>query len=517
MTASQEPTSAAKPLSPTATFAGEARDPVLEAVSAGIVVFDRQRRLHCFNTAFAELFGLDPAWLSSRPDFLVVIERLRDRRMLPEEADPRNFRTRQVALFQNLDAPRFELLHLPDGRTLQRSAHPHPEGGVIFVFEDQTQHYTLERQYNAQSAVRQATLDSLQDGVAAFGRDGRLKLTNLAFSRMWNLPRDDLAHEPHITRVAALLDGQLEHDPSHPNRREQLTGAVLERRQQQLRLTRRDGRIVECILLPLPDGAVLMNHRDVTDGARVESALAERDEALRTADLSKTAFIANVSFEVRGPLTAVADYAELLAEETFGSLNPRQRSYAEAIRTAANGACAILGDILDLAAIEAGQMQLTITDMDIHDLAARALALIRERARRKGVILDLVCPLDIGCIRADGRRLGQVLHHLLDNALIHTPARGTVRLTAERSSRRLQLSVRDSGSGIAKADRERIFEPFEKGRPAATGEESAGSGLGLTLARRLIGMHGGQIVLASTPGRGTRVSCDIPVDPAEPA
>ena len=482
-------------------------------MSAGVAVFDGQRRLRHFNTAFAELFGLESEWLlAGRPDFLAVIERLRDRRMLPEEADLRASRAEQLALFQASATPRIELLHLPDGRTLRRDARPHPDGGVILVYEDQTHRYALERENNAQSAVRQATLDSLHDGIAAFGSDGRLKLFNRAFAGLWDLANDELCREPHIARVAALLKDRLASDLTATSHAEQLVGAVLERRQQRLRLRRPDGRSIDCLLTPLPDGAVLMSHRDITDGVRVETALAERDEALRTADLAKTAFIANVSFEVRGPLTSVAGFAELLAEETFGSLNPRQKSYAEAIREAANGVCAILGDILDLAAIEAGRMSLLVTDVDVHDLTARALALVRARAKSKHIVLDLDCPPDIGCVRADGAQLGQVLHHLLDNALAHTPARGTVRLAAARSHNRLRLIVRDSGSGIARADRDRIFEPFERGGPAESGEVSTGAGLGLTLVRRLIGLHGGQVALASTPGRGTTVTCDMPFE-----
>ena len=499
-------------LAPAPSGSADGRDPVLEAVPAGVAVFDAQRRLRRFNAAFSELFGLDPNWLAGAPDFLAVIERLREHRMLPEEADPRAFRAAQMALFQTSAAPRSELLHLPDGRTLKRVAHSHPAGGVILVFEDQTRRYALEREHNAHGAVRQATLDSLQDGIAAFGSDGRLKLSNLAFAALWDLSADDLAGEPHVTRVAAVLGDRLAGDADRPSDPKPLIGAVLERRQRRMRLMRQDGRVIECAMLPLPDGAVLTVHRDISDGVRVESALAERDQALRTADLAKTAFIANVSFEVRAPLNTVVSFAELLTEETFGALNPRQKLYAEAIRKAAGGVAAVLGDILELAAIKAGQTVLEPADVDVHDLSARALALLRERARRKGVILDLDCLPDIGCVRADGARLGQVLHHLLDNAVEHTPARGTVRLTATRVRDRLRLIVRDTGSGIAKADRERIFEPFAKGGQERSQEAPPGAGLGLTLVRRLIALHGGEVTLASTPGRGTTVTCDLPAD-----
>ena len=232
------------------------------------------------------------------------------------------------------------------------------------------------------------------------------------------------------------------------------------------------------------------------------------DEALAEADRLKPEFIAHVSYEVRTPLPTIIGFADMLGQEYFGTLNHRQDEYAKGILDATRGLMSVVGDILDLASIEAGRLELDRDTVDVHGLLVSALNLIQERARSKDMKLEFDCPPDIGWISADEKRLKQVVLNLLSNAVRFTPGRGTVRLEARRQDDDLLITVADTGIGIPQADHERVFRPFEQGAgPAA---DKSGGGLGLSLVRKFIQLHGGTVDVKSPPGRGTTITCHLP-------
>src|SRR5213078_974475 len=161
--------------------------------------------------------------------------------------------------------------------------------------------------------------------------------------------------------------------------------------------------------VPLPDGNVLLSYLDVTDSTRVERALRERNEALETAGRLKSEFIANVSYELRTPLNAIIGFAEILANQYFGPLTPRQLDYSRGILDSSHRLMALINDILDLATIEAGYMALETGRVEIGDMLEAVMVLTRERARSQNLSLTLACPPDIGALEADERRLKQAL------------------------------------------------------------------------------------------------------------
>jgi signal transduction histidine kinase len=483
---------------------------VLERLSTAIAIFTTDTRLAFFNTAFTRLWRLDREWLGSQPTFGAVMDALRERRLLPEAADYRAYKEEELKRFISLIDPIETLQHLPDGRTLRRLVSPHPYGGLIYTFEDVTDTLALERSFNTAMAVQRETLDHLHEGIAVFGGDGRLKLTNPAFGRIWNLAAEDLSGEPHLNetfeRLKPFFEGRPDRASAWPSARDRLLALAADRAATEGRLERQDGTILDCTSVPLPDGAILLTFLDVTDTARVERALIERNEALAAADLLKSEFIANVSAEVSPPLTTVIGFAEMLAADYFGKLNRRQQDYVKGIHEAGLQLKALVSDILDLAAIEAGQMTLELDAVDIHPMLASVLSLVRERVREKKLQLDFQCPLDLGWIVADQRRLRQVMFNLIGNAVKFTPQGGAITVAAERIDGELVLSVADSGPGIPLAEQERVFDSFVSG----TAEGTGGAGLGLALVRRFVELHGGRVALKSAPGDGTRVTVRLP-------
>ena len=489
---------------------------VLENIHAAVAIYGPDKRLRFCNAAFADLWGIETDWLAASPSLDELLERLRERRRIPEFADFRAFKRQQLAMFTSLIEPQQELLHLPDDRTLSLTVSPHPLGGLVFVYEDVTDRLALERSYNTLIEVQRESLDNLFESIAVIGSDGRLKLHNPAYRRIWGLSEADLEGEPHIGEIVEKTRGFYDANGLGGGNWPALKARIIARISGGAMagdlLDRADGTVLQVATVPLPDGNVLLSYQDVTDTQRVERVLRERNEALETAGRLKSEFIANVSYELRTPLNAIIGFAEILANEYFGALTPRQLDYSRGILDSSHRLLSLINDILDLATIEAGYMTLETAEVDIRDLLETVLTLTRERARNQNLDLSLHCPDDIGVIEADDRRLNQALFNLISNAIKFTPPGGSIRLEAEReiSTRgaELVLSVADTGVGIPMADQARVFEKFERGDPTLT---QTGAGLGLSLVKSLVELHGGTVTIESSPENGTVVRCHLPV------
>jgi signal transduction histidine kinase/PAS domain-containing protein len=494
---------------------------VLENIHAAVAIYGPDKRLRFCNAAFAGLWGIETDWLATGPSLDELLERLRERRRIPEFADFRAFKRQQLAMFTSLIEPQQELLHLPDDRTLSLTVSPHPLGGLVFVYEDVTDRLALERSYNTLTEVQRESLDNLFESIAVIGSDGRLKLHNPAYRKIWGLSEADLEGEPHIGEIVEKTRGFYSNgvgsndlgDPGWPALKARIIARISgDAMAAGDLLDRTDGTVLQVATVPLPDGNVLLSYQDVTDTQRVERALRERNEALETTGRLKSEFIANVSYELRTPLNAIIGFAEILANEYFGALTPRQLDYSRGILDSSHRLLSLINDILDLATIEAGYMTLETAEVDIQHMLETVLTLTRERARNQNIELSLACPDDIGAIEADDRRLKQALFNLISNAIKFTPPGGSIRLGAEReiglAGAELVLSVADTGVGIPIADQARVFEKFERGDPTLA---QTGAGLGLSLVKSLVELHGGTVTIESSPDSGTIVRCHLPV------
>ena len=395
---------------------------------------------------------------------------MREVRLIPEQVDFPAFKRRFIDMYTTLIEPVEELIHLPDGRTLRAGRSPHPLGGLLFFYEDVSDQLELERSRNTLAAVQQATLDNLTQAVAVFGSDGRLKLYNRTYADLWGLSDYLLADEPHLSvvqdRTLHLLT-----TPSDGNPRaiEAMVERSLNRTPRASRIERRDGVVLDTATVPLPDGATLITCYDVTDGTRVERALRERTEALEETDWLKSQFIANISYELRTPLNTISGFSEILIDQFFDELNARQLEYVEGILESSGYLLALINDILDLATIEAGRMQIDAEAFDIQAMAQSVMRLVEERATEKKLTMRMEVAPDIGAMEADERRIRQVIFNLLNNAIRFTKPGGTISLGARR----------DDGAILA-------------------------------LVERFVELHGGTVDLVSAPGKGTRATCVFP-------
>ena len=481
---------------------------ILQNLGTAIAIYGPDQSLQFFNNAFLQLWELDEAWLRASPRMGEVLEQLRDGRRLPEHADFPAFKNEQLTLFTTLIDPREEMVHLPDGTTLRSVAMPHPFGGLLMLWEDVTNALALERNYNTLIAVQRETLDNLFEGVAVIGANGRLRLSNPAFGSMWQIPSYELANEPHISEIVERMAELLEPVEDWQAEKERLIGILTGRETHSDRFERSDGSLLDFATVPLPDGAVLLSYLDVTAAINMERALRERNEALETADQLKSEFIANVSYELRTPLNTIIGFTEILAGRYFGDLNDRQTEYSAGILESSNCLLMLIDDILDLATIEAGHMSLELDSIDLKAVLSSTLGLIRERAKQKSIELENDCPDDIGAIVADERRIKQALFNILSNAVKFTPEGGSIRMSAQRQDSDVVITTSDSGIGISAEDQERVFEKFERGSNAEA--RRSGAGLGLSLVKSFIELHGGTVELQSVADAGTKVICTLP-------
>jgi signal transduction histidine kinase len=483
----------------------------LDQLATGVAIFGADQTLRFYNSAYRVLWDLDAAYLEHGPTDSAVLDRLRAARKLPEQQDFRTWKNQLHEAYRALEAKE-EMWHLPDGRTLRVVTTPNTEGGVTYLFDDVTERLDLERRFDALIRVQGETLDNLAEAVAVFASDGRLRLHNPAFQQMWGLPAEALAERPHIEAVIAWCAPLQPEDQTLRSLRQAVT-AMGQRDSVKGRLERRDGSVVDLATLPLPDGATLVTFQDVTDTVNVERALRERNEALEAADQVKIDFLHHVSYELRSPLTNIIGFAHFLGDSSTGPLNARQSEYLGYITVSTNALLTLINDILDLATIDAGAMTLNLGPVDIRKAMEAAAEGIRDRLVKDHITLDIEAAEDIGLFSADERRVRQILYNLLSNAVGFSPADSTIRLRAERKDNAIAFSVTDRGPGIPPEMKNRIFDWFET---HPLGSQHRGAGLGLSIVRSFVQLHGGSVEIESAVGQGTTVTCLFPlVPPAE--
>jgi signal transduction histidine kinase len=485
---------------------------MLDQLSTAVAIFDRAKKLTFYNAAYRQIWSLDAGFLDSHPTDGEVLDRLRSMRQLPEQADFRTWKTQALAAYQAIE-PIETIWHLPDGRTLRVVASPNPQDGVTYLFDDATQSYALASQVNALTRVQGETLDALKEGVAVFGADGRMKLTNPAFMAMWRLDAADAADRPHIDQVARHCAPLLADMHLWEGLRATIVDLPDVRRGFEMRVERKDGLALDCAALPLPDGATLLTFLDVTASANVERALTDRNQALIGTEKLRNDFVNHVSYELRTPLTNIIGFTQLLADGGVGPLNPKQLEYAGFITKSSAALLAIINDILDLASIDAGALEIRPENVDIVEAMKAAAEGVQDRLSDSKIELRIVATDDVGSLKADGRRIRQVLFNLLSNAIGFSAAGQTVTLAAMRRGDEIVFKVSDRGRGIPNEVLERVFDRFES---HTGGSRHRGPGLGLSIVRALVELHGGRVNIDSVYGEGTTVTCVFPIDGAPP-
>jgi signal transduction histidine kinase len=484
----------------------DAQRDLLDRLSAGVARFGSDRTLRFWNQPFMSLFGLDQDHLAEHPMFERVLDRMREARRLPEHRDFPAWRAERRDWFLSPDA-REENWLLADGTHLRVYAQPLPDGGLLLIFEDRTEQVQLSSARDTLLRVRTATFDNLFESIGVFSSDGRLSLWNSRFRIIWDISEDVLAQHPRIDELMRAVQSRLAKPQQANLVRELVRAATVERKQRVGHVGFADGRIFEFAAIPLPDGNALFTMLDVTDSRRVEQVLRDRNEALEQADRIKTAFVTNMSYELRTPLTTIAGFAEMMSAGYAGDISESAKEYVDGILQSTNRLSMLIDNVLDLTQGEAGTLPIDRNPVNLAELAKECVDRIKAEATAKGIDLALSLHETLGQVQGDSRRIGQALDHLLENAVCYSGRGARVLLHGDGSAESARLVVSDNGPGISSQRQATMFDAAARAEQARNGEKA---GLGLPLAKQLAEAHGGSLQLVSEQGQGTMAVIELP-------
>jgi PAS domain S-box-containing protein len=381
--------------------------------------------------------------------------------------------------------------------------------------------YSLKPISDAESRLGEL-LESAPDAILQLDREGRIVLLNRMAEQLFGYGREEMLGLTVEALVPSAVRGvhkrYRDHYHDHPVTRPMGSAMKLEAR-------RKDSTHfpVEISLSSVKSGdefRVTAIIRDVTERRQMEEQLRLieskyvrelelRNRETEQANRLKTEFLGNMSHELRSPLHTVIGFAELLAEESQGPLNDRQKGFVTFIHKDSLHLLDVINDLLDLSKIEAGRMELRLEALDAGAVIEEVLSSVRPRAAAKSLEIGFDIPIATP-ILADRLRLKQILHNLLANAIKFTPRRGSVRVAAAPCAGYAEISVSDTGIGISEEQQQAVFDQFYQVR-AGTQDGQEGTGLGLAITKRLVEQHRGSIRLRSEPGKGTCFTFTLPL------
>ncbi|MCC0030217.1 MAG: PAS-domain containing protein [Brucellaceae bacterium] len=296
----------------------------LDQLTTAVAIFDENQVLRFSNQAFQKLWDLESAFVESQPSHAQLLDRLRSDGKLEEQPEWRNWKDQVLNVYRAIEAAE-DWWHLPDGQTIRVIANPHPKGGVTVIFENMTEKFDLESRNKTLIRLQGETLGNLAEGVAVFGSDGRVRLANPAFARLWQIPEETLREGAHIKIVKAACDVQLTESP-WDDFVAAVTGFNDDRADRFGQAECNDGTVLSYGVVPLPNGQVMITATDVTDSVNVERALKDKNDALQRADELKSNFVQHISYELRSPLTNIIGFTDMLRMPAIGPLNDTQRT-----------------------------------------------------------------------------------------------------------------------------------------------------------------------------------------------
>ena len=477
----------------------------LDQLSTGVAMFGADHKLTFYNAAYRAFWNLDAFYLDQRPTDSAVLDALRAARKLPEEQDFRQWKAQLHTAYRAVEA---------DGACLAPAGRPHA-ARRHHAQPGRRRHLSVHRRHRTPRSRAALSGTDPRSGRDA-GQSGRrrrgVRQRRPAASVQFGI-------RPHVA-VAGAVAGRAAAHRSHlgagqaaARRRRHLAGAASgHHRDRQPRGDFGPSRTARRHRRRLHDGAAA-GRRDAGHVPRrdrlvnVERALLERNEALEDADQIKIDFVHHVSYELRSPLTNIIGFVHLLGDPATGTLATKQSEYLDYITVSTNTLLALINNILDLATIDAGRMQLNLGPVDIRATMTAAAEGVQDRLLSAGLVLEIRASDTIGSFVADERRVRQILFNLLANAVSFSPPGGTVTLVAERRADRLVFAVTDRGPGIPPEVLEKVFDWFET---HSLGSHHRGTGIGLSLVRSFVELHGGTVTISSVVGEGTTVTCTFP-------
>ncbi len=455
----------------------------LDRLSAGVAQFDADRTLSFCNLPFQRMFAIKTEWIADRPEFDRVLERMREAGRVPEARDFPAWKADRRGWFTAVGGAEEEAWLLPGGAHLRVLAQPLPDGGLLLVFEDRTEQIQLASARDTLLRVREATFDNLFEAIGVFASDGRLHLWNNKFRDVWGFEDAMLAAHPRVDTLAENAASRLTNPARAALIRELVRAATVERKSRGGRVAFKDGRHFEFAAVPLPDGNALFTMLDITDSRRVERVLRERAAALVAADRVKTAFVANMSYELRTPLTSIGGFAEMLDKGYAGTLTSVAQEYIQAIIASVGTLGTLVDEVLLTTQDQAGLMGVDRETVDLLQVLDAVAAEHDAAAKAKNQAFVTDFEAGVGRVEGDAKRLRAAVSALLGTAIDTTPPDGRILLHASGRPDGAMIVVSDNGPGDGTAD---------------------------PVVRQTVEAHGGTITCLAEAGQGTATTIELP-------
>jgi PAS domain S-box-containing protein len=483
----------------------------LDATADGILVSNLERCIQAYNQRFIEIFAVPDDLIATRDGWKV-----RDW-IADQTAEPETFFTDVERIFAEPEKEFSTTLKMKDGRIIERYTRPQYLGdaivGRVISFRDATEQIRTAEKLHSQKTLLETVFRDVPDAMVLVNDERRIRLTNPAFTRVFGYGVDELAGQTTAVLYADVADYDRQgQDRYNLVANEQLAPFIITYR-------RKGGEPFEgeTVSSPLKDpqgqtiGFVAVI-RDVDARIKAETERLEALEQAEDANRAKSAFLANVSHDLRTPLNAVLGFSEIIRQQLIGPVgHPKYIEYAEDIRDSGTYLLDLVNDLLDISTIEAGQRAIRHETIRLDPFFAECVKAATARIS-KGAAVTVDLDPELTSLMADRRAMKQVILNLLSNSLKFTPAAGGIVIAARRDGTRSLFSVADSGKGIPKENLKVITHAFERGQSNAY-STADGTGLGLAIARSLVELHGGELTIDSDVGKGTTVSFFIPDHP----
>ena len=543
-----------------AAASARSRKIIVDSLSQGLILFDPDDRLVVCNNRYQELFPGLEASLQSGAHYQDVARA--ELEQLSEGAVGSWLETRLIERFADHERPSHTTeRQWPDGRWILINEHRTSDGGTVILYTEVTDLKRREEELQrarglAETANEQLestnrqldiALEHMAQGLCVFDAQQRLVLSNCHYAQIFNLP-------DRLTAPGTLMRAQMDYAFGDEEAADPWSQSLIDERLEKAKQLKEgtynlhllDGRIIEVMHRPLEGGGAVETFADVTDKARTQDALRDSQDRLRgqltelletrerleqqstdlkklaeglawaveeaeAANRAKSEFLAKMSHELRTPLNAVIGFSETIKTGIFGPIgNARYQTYIDNIHDSGTHLLELINDLLDLSKVEAGGFSLMDETIEVPDLLETCERLVRERADRAGIRLELAGLPDLPPVRADGTRLKQVVLNLLTNAVKYTNTGGTVTISARLSEAGdLEVDVTDTGVGISAEDLPLVMQPFRQADNVMC-RTREGTGLGLPLAKALTELHDGRLVLESEEGQGTTARLILP-------
>ena len=481
-------------------------DAILEAIPHGVCVYGADHRVMLFNRTYLQAMSGAPLAVG---DHRLDVIRRRAESGEYGAGNPDEIAAQQAAFA--VTTPQMRRRRRPNGTVVDVRTAPLPHGGFVSVVTDITPLTQAEEEASRRAEELAAMLASIRHGVLLWGPDGRLIASNAIVADLMNHPPGLLT--PGRTQEE-VLDDMLRRGEFGEEPRASEIADGLRKRDRSVTYVRTmqfpSGRIIEIRSDPISGGGWLSTYSDVTEARRAEEELRRAKEVAETANQAKSRFLATMSHELRTPLNAVIGFSDALLRDAANPTPARVAEFARQINESGRNLLGLINIILDVARIEAGRFDLASDTVDVERLVRSAVRQADAAAQAAEITLATEFSDNLPKLRADERRLTQVLRHLMSNAVKFTEIGGTVTAGARiEPDGQMLIFVRDTGIGIKEEDLERVFEPFTQ-LDSTLARRYQGSGLGLYLSRALVAGHGGRLTLSSRAGEGTTAEVRLP-------